>query len=762
MGACLLCFGLVEAHDDGHGDDGKAAAKVLLTWKRTLPRGDCLGCQDGPVLRNWTAGTSICDWWDVVLIPHGQDDENEHVHDERRGVVRCSTSRRVIHKLDLSGMGLEGRLPIGFGQFKDISDLYLDRNKFSGPIPEEWSTIGMDAPNMDLRLSRNSISGTLPASWASRPNWLGIRLNGNLLSGSLPTEWSVFKGLTKLTLGANLLTGTLPAQWSNLQSLKVLAIDENKVVGSLPKAWGAFQELKRMTASLNQLSGTIPETWSEMKDLEQLFLSDNDLTGTLPAAFTSLNNAPPKMVALDVTENDLKITDSDSFPVLWAVQPQQGEKLTGIHQVLLDWKSTLPPGPCLGCAEGPVLRMFHPEKSICDWKEEVVIPRVGNEPVERGVTKCLISPQNVINLDLRDLSLVGSLPESFSNLAKIKYLKLDNNRFSGTLPDAWSHIGILSDEIEITASRNEITGKLPKWWGTNMAITRIDLSRNQIFGGLPQMWKDLYQLEKLQLNHNFELKGSLPSEWSELESLERLELQSCKLSGILPNSWSALSQISYMDLSENRFTGAIPASWCTLQASGRIDLSDNMLDPSSAWESTTWKPIPQSNKGESDPDNSSNGGVDDADYDIEDEVAVFMSSTDRGIPNAASMEEDQPKNKTGMYIAVGIIVVALLVAIVAAVLYRRSTKGGSSNILAGAGGGKAGKEGPSISLSEILMESSGYTPPKLERVAATTGNQVLAHTDAPLLLLIAAPSWALQQHTASSLEVNSFSLHMKL
>ena len=66
--------------------------EVLLAWKATLPPGDCLGCQDGPVFRSWTLDANICDWTEMVEVA-GESTPVE------RGVTRCSGDKRKVEKL---------------------------------------------------------------------------------------------------------------------------------------------------------------------------------------------------------------------------------------------------------------------------------------------------------------------------------------------------------------------------------------------------------------------------------------------------------------------------------------------------------------------------------------------------------------------------------------------------------------------------------------------------------------------------------------
>jgi hypothetical protein len=65
---------------------------LLLQWKATLPDGECLGCQNGPVFRNWTAGTDVCEWHENVKLP---GEQNGAV----RGVTRCWHHNQAVTKL---------------------------------------------------------------------------------------------------------------------------------------------------------------------------------------------------------------------------------------------------------------------------------------------------------------------------------------------------------------------------------------------------------------------------------------------------------------------------------------------------------------------------------------------------------------------------------------------------------------------------------------------------------------------------------------
>ncbi|KAK3435144.1 hypothetical protein EUGRSUZ_D02519 [Eucalyptus grandis] len=115
---------------------------------------------------------------------------------------------RVLN-LKLSDMGLKGQFPRGIEQCKSLTGLDLSSNKFSGPIPENISSIIQYATSLDL--SSNSFSGQIPVNLSNCRYLNSLRLDHNQLSGQIPAELSLLGRLKSFSVANNLLTGPVPA-----------------------------------------------------------------------------------------------------------------------------------------------------------------------------------------------------------------------------------------------------------------------------------------------------------------------------------------------------------------------------------------------------------------------------------------------------------------------------------------------------------------------------------------------------------------------
>ncbi len=93
-----------------------------------------------------------------------------------------------------------------------------------------------------------------------------------------------------------------------------------------------------------------------------------------------------------------------------------------------------------------------------------------------GVT-CDTSTNRVIELDLSNMKLTGTLPDEIEDLDALKVLNLSRNRFTGKIPDG---IGKLTQLQELTLDRNAFSGAVPVSMKNLTALTKLDLSYNML------------------------------------------------------------------------------------------------------------------------------------------------------------------------------------------------------------------------------------------------------------------------------------------
>lgn len=171
--------------------------------------------------------------------------------------------------------------------------------------------------------------------------------------------------------------------------------------------------------------------------------------------------------------------------LLAAAVNQQGE-------ALLSWKRTLN-----GSLE--VLSNWDPvQDTPCSWY---------------GVS-CNFKNE-VVQLDLRYVDLLGRLPTNFTSL-----LSLTSLIFTGT----------------------NLTGSIPKEIGELVELGYLDLSDNALSGEIPSELCYLPKLEELHLNSN-DLVGSIPVAIGNLMKLQKLILYDNQLGGEVPGTVGNLKSL---------------------------------------------------------------------------------------------------------------------------------------------------------------------------------------------------------------------------
>ena len=106
---------------------------------------------------------------------------------------------------------------------------------------------------------------------------------------------------------------------------------------------------------------------------------------------------------------------------------------------------------------------------------------------------------------------------------------------STALCEWYGPLGCNGGEVSsISLVNNRLAGTLPAAMGAKITALRyLHLDTNNISGTLPPEWANLTGLVDIYLNTN-RLSGTLPPEWSHLSTLQGLHLDSNSINGTLP------------------------------------------------------------------------------------------------------------------------------------------------------------------------------------------------------------------------------------
>ena len=442
----------------GYGLTGDAANDCawLLSVETVLE-----GTNNTSVL-NWSSATSYSSW---------------------TGVTADTTSNRVIY-IRLGNKGLEGQIPPELGKLSDLEILDLGENPYlsgenslTGTIPKE---LGDLTKVFDLYLNYNNLTGTIPKELGNLTNLFNLRLDHNQLTGTIPKELGNPTGLGTLGLQNNDLSGSIPSEVVNgLTSLLGLYLHGNsKLMPSSPSG-SILEDVSTMTSlwnltlsgidsmkgsDLNQLAPHL----SGMTSLQLLYLNDLDMTGSL-SALTDLKYTPQGS-----TEEELVLKNMRDMEM-------KNNKLTGpipnefndMNFWWLDLRNNQLSGeiPDLSTMSTTALGVLLSNNMLTGELTTV----------SQGVPKIKF-PSSLGYLLLDHNKLTGRIPD-FSEFTSLVLLKLNNNNFSGPIPES---LGTLPSLSRLHLNDNNLSGAMPSWL-SNMQSTRMTelfLDGNQITGSI--------------------------------------------------------------------------------------------------------------------------------------------------------------------------------------------------------------------------------------------------------------------------------------
>ena len=530
---------------------------------------------------NWLSDAPIGTWHGVKTDESGRVIELGLWFNNLSGTIPSELGNlTALTSLHLSGNNLNGTIPTELGNLTALTSLSLFWNQLRGIIPTELDNL---TALTELALGGNQLSGTIPTELGNLTALTELVLGGNQLSGTIPTELGNLTALTELALGGNQLSGTIPTELGNLTALTSLSLSGNQLSGKIPTELGNLTALTDLNLGNNQLNGKIPPELGNLTALTSLNLSGNNLSGTIPPELGDLIN----LDELYVSGNRMK----GCLPAVWKYVVKNDLDWIGLPYCAA--ATSILSAAAVRDRDALVALYWATNgenwRNSDNWLTEAPIRMWHGVTTDEG--------GRVIELDLRENGLRGTIPSKLGNLANLRQLDLSWNRLNGTIPpdlgnlasleglNFWgnqlngpipSELGNLTNLMELHLSANQLSGTVPPELGNLTNLMELHLSANQLSGTVPPELGNLTNLMELHLSAN-QLSGTVLPELGNLTNLMELHLSANQLSGTVLPELGNLTNLKNLNLSENRLSGPIPPELGNLTHLEMLSLGDNEL-----------------------------------------------------------------------------------------------------------------------------------------------------------------------------------------
>ena len=552
-------------------DPGLLADCTLLLTVRDALAGDAS--------LNWREEVPVDDWLGVVM-------------DRSRGRVTA---------LDLTQMGLNGRIPAQLGQLAGLVSLRLGRNRLAGGIPPELGNL------VDLRM---------------------LALDGNLLAGSVPPELGKLSRLTDLGLHGNRLIGPVPPSVAALPELVALRLDDDDAAGEWPtqdRGRSGVLDRNLLCQPLLEAASRLHDDCATLLDARDVLAGDAELnwSDALPIGYwrgvtvglpASAGEAAEglRVIALDLSHTGLngripaELSALDGLAVLrlghnrlgGSIPPELGA-LSGLRSLNLENNALTGAIPDeLSALQGLVsLRLGN--NALTGRTQQFttlvnlrVLALEGNLLTGR-IHRRLGKLSHLEELRLENNRLHGAIPEVLGGLTRLAVLRLGGNAFADCVPAAahtaqvrhndlesadllcesspWTKPGLFEDGARLMRLRDSLAGDAVLNWsyarpvsswqgvfiGSHGRVNALELRDLNLTGRIPPELGELSYLRSLWLDGN-RLTGPIPPELGNLTRLRLLWLDGNRLTGPIPPALANLSNLGQLWLADNRLTGSIP------------------------------------------------------------------------------------------------------------------------------------------------------------------------------------------------------------
>ena len=495
---------------------------------------------------NWLSDRPFAEWYGVTSDREGRVSELVLYENQLKGRIPPELGNLSnLTVLNLYANQLRGTIPSELGNLADLEVLALSSNQLSGSIPSELSNL---SDLQVLALWDNRLRGSIPPELSKLSSLELLDLSSNQLNGSIPSELGKLINLEKLYLSENRLSGTIPPELGDLTRLDTLFLFSNQLSGSIPPDLGRLTNLTKLGLANNRLSGSIPADLGKLTNLTELGLWGNKLSGSIPPELGRLIH----LEWLHTSDNLL----SGCVPEIW-----RDIEDSDLYELGLSF-----------CTDRDTLVALYQATNGAKWQKN--FNWLSDKPIGTWYGVTTADSGRVIELDLSENGLSGTIPPELGNLTELEWLYLHSNQLSGVIP---SELGGLTNLELLSLGDNRLRGVIPSELGNLTYLAVLHLRGNKLTGEIPSALSKLTNLLLLNLSDN-ELGGELPSELGNLTNLEWLALFENRLSGTIPPELGKLTNLKGLELWNNRLRGTIPSELGDFTSLTVLDLEGNRLN----------------------------------------------------------------------------------------------------------------------------------------------------------------------------------------
>lgn len=172
------------------------------------------------------------------------------------------------------------------------------------------------------------------------------------------------------------------------------------------------------------------------------------------------------------------------------------------------------------------------------------------------------------SINVKDNSLSGTLPDWISSLTSVHYLYLENNHFSGTLPN----LSNLTALFTLAVQNNRLHGSLPSPFDVFHKIKIFQFDNNFFSGTIQSLIMGTRNGILFSATEN-NLEGSLPKNYS--DNLQTILLTSNYLTGTIPEELCLTNCLRFFSVSDNKLRGTVPS--CVWRKFVTLELDFNLF-----------------------------------------------------------------------------------------------------------------------------------------------------------------------------------------